>query len=419
MLTVETMSEFPQGFKLCRSISGHKNKIDQVAWSPNGQMLVSSADDFTGIWNAETGELCQKLKEPHIYSTTWSPDGRFLASGGIFCIHLWDVENGKGYRRLIPTIPVPIFCVAWSPDGEILASGAHSESENLQLWEVKTGRLLYTFRGHSDNVRSVVWSPDGQILASGSDDHTVQFWDVKTRQPLQKLKGHSSYILSLAWSPDGQLIASGSGDRTIRLWDTRTGREIGILEGHTDVVTGLSFSFDSRLLASKSRDGTVQLWRPNTLERVAILSETSSKDSYRANLAFHPKASFLATLGEKDKIIRIWDLDFTSIIGATQAAPSVHYTNAKVVLVGDNSVGKSGLGLVLTGQQYVSTDSTHGRNVWTFDSQEVELGNGHRETRETLLWDLAGQPGYRVIHQLSLYVMSVETSLPIKAFGCD
>jgi GTPase SAR1 family protein len=72
------------------------------------------------------------------------------------------------------------------------------------------------------------------------------------------------------------------------------------------------------------------------------------------------------------------------------------------VLVGDSGVGKSGLGLVLTGQPFVPTLSTHGRHIWTFNSQEIEIGKGRKETRETLLWDLAGQPGYRLIHQLYL-----------------
>ena len=124
-------------------------------------------------------------------------------------------------------------------------------------------------------------------------------------------------------------------------------------------------------------------------------------------MAFHPTAPTLATLGEKDRVIRIWDLDFAILLGTAPATPSFHYTNAKVVLVGDSGVGKSGLGLVLNGQPFVPTESTHGRHVWTFDDQEVELDNLRKETRQTLLWDLAGQPGYRLIHQLHLNEVAV------------
>ena len=81
--------------------------------------------------------------------------------------------------------------------------------------------------------------------------------------------------------------------------------------------------------------------------------------------------------------------------------------NAKVVLLGDTGVGKSGLGLVLSGQEYQPTDSTHGRRVWTFGASEVDVPGSGKQTREVLLWDLAGQPGYRLVHQLHLNEIAV------------
>ena len=62
---------------------------------------------------------------------------------------------------------------------------------------------------------------------------------------------------------------------------------------------------------------------------------------------------------------------------------------------------------MLSGQPYQPTDSTHGRNVWTLDAQEVEVPGTGMQTREVLLWDLAGQPGYRLIHQLHLNEVAV------------
>ena len=70
-------------------------------------------------------------------------------------------------------------------------------------------------------------------------------------------------------------------------------------------------------------------------------------------------------------------------------------------------MGKSGLGLVLSGQEYQPTESTHGRRVWTFDTREVEDPRVGQQTREVLLWDLAGQPGYRLVHQLHLNEIAV------------
>src|SRR5258708_5013448 len=267
--------------------------------------------------------------------------------------------------------------------------------------------LQHTLRGHTGLIAQIAWSPNGSLLASASGDRTIRLWDIQSAQPLSTLAGHVARVYSVAWSPDGRLLASASDDQTIDVWDGKTGQHRHTLEGHTASISRISFSADNQLLASKSVDATVRLWNLDTWQEVAILNESSS-GYLRSGVTFHRKSSLLATLGEEDTVIRIWDLDFETILRRASVTSSVHYTNAKVVLVGDSGVGKSGLGLVLTGQPSALTSSTHARQVWTFDSQsEVVLAGGRKETRETLLWDLAGQPGYRLIHQLYLNEVAV------------
>ncbi|WP_242032255.1 protein kinase domain-containing protein [Aphanizomenon flos-aquae] len=120
-----------------------------------------------------------------------------------------------------------VISVAYSPDGQTLASG--SDDTTIKLWNVKTGNLLQTLTGHSSQVNSVAYSPDGQTLASGgytqamaiaSSVNTIKLWNVKTGNLLQTLKGHSDWVypVALAYSPDGQTLASGSSDKTIKIW---------------------------------------------------------------------------------------------------------------------------------------------------------------------------------------------------------
>ena len=200
----------------------------------------------------------------------------------------------------------------------------------------------------------------------------------------------------------------------MRLWDIATGQPGRILEGHTGFVNCVSFSSDGLLLASKSNDGTVRIWRCDTWDTVATLKELAPRSrtaslltGWPSGLAFHPSARVLATLGRNDTEIRIWDVQPTTFLGETLPVSSVQYANAKVVLVGDTGVGKTALAESLIGSPFVPTESSHGRHVWTFDVSEVEIGPAVKEVRETLLWDLAGQPGYRLIHQLYLGEVTV------------
>jgi WD40 repeat protein len=90
-----------------------------------------------------------------------------------------------------------------------------------------------------------------------------------------------------------------------------TGEMMAQLAGHRKQVTGVSFGGNGRLLAAKSADNSVSIWRmDDTPQIVARLAEPHSQFAF-AGLAFSPQAPVLATLGDKDKVIRIWDLDYS------------------------------------------------------------------------------------------------------------
>ena len=234
--------------RIVRSFEGHTGQVYSIAFSPDGRTALSGDTEHTLIlWEVPSGKLVRTF-EGHtetIYSVAFSPDGRFALSGASHfpilegtrygnTLKLWDVVTGS----LVRTIKGPaINSVAFSPDGRFVLSGGsfgrlrhnHHESgkrpsgafllEQLNLWEVATGKLVRSFDGHSDYVTSVAISPDGRYALSGSADKTLKFWDIATGQEIQSFKGHADGVMSVAISPDGRYALSGSDDETLKLWD--------------------------------------------------------------------------------------------------------------------------------------------------------------------------------------------------------
>ena len=379
------------GFSLLYKLQGHESYINRISWSPNGQLLASASNDKTArLWGINNGELllCINNYDDPV-GITWSPDGKTIAlglKGGNILFH--DISMGKIYRTFKQPSGL-LYDLKWSPRSQIIAA-AYGDN-TIRLWNVETEELIGILKGHHDTVFGLEWSPDGDKLASVSGDHTIILWDPKEGKLLEELNGHSDRVQGISWSPDGKILASASNDKTIRIWYLQEGRKI-VLEGHTDSVENISFSFDGQLLASKSYDGTVRVWRCDTWETIGVLDEISSV-FFIWCLAFHPNKHILATSGDKDKVIRVWELDIKALMEKTPNINAINYIIANAVLVGDREIGKTSLGNRIACDRLHAMQGTHATCSWQISLPRDFLkshGLDHVEA-DLILWDPSDQ----------------------------
>ncbi|MDB5863297.1 MAG: hypothetical protein JWO70_1103 [Betaproteobacteria bacterium] len=404
--------KLPPGLRLVHTLRGHSDTIGRIAWSSGGSFIASPSFDKTvRIWNPSTGQQLQELKghTRRVVTVAWAPDANRIASGGDEeRIRIWDARSGEMISQLQRAHERAVVSLAWSPSGELLASGGWDGT--IGIWDGISGRLLDRFHTNHVHVTCVAWSRSGDRLAACGYTDIPSIWSSNSWRDITPawtaVVNRNRRIYGVVWSVDDERLFCASASASVMTFRIAEGL-VTDLEGHTGEVRSVSCSADGQLIASKGavNDNSVRLWDANTFAQICMIPE-SSTHSWRPNLAFHPQEPFLATLGDQDAAIRIWELDIPSLLGQVRE-PSAHYVNAKVVLVGDTGVGKSGLSLVLNRQPFQATDSTPGRRVWMFDSREVAISSNVKQTRETLLWDLAGQPGYRVIHQLHLNEVAV------------
>lgn len=261
-----------------------------------------------------------------IWSVAISPNGELLASGSEDSdINLWNLKTGKLIRSLIGHLK-PVLSVAISSDNQTIASGGVDRM--IFVWNLKRGGVPCNLSNqdssslisHLGFVSSVAISPSQPILVSGSADKNVRVWCLQTGALLNTLLGHSDIVWSVAISPDGQLLASSSADQTIRLWQLNTNKSLHILKGHTSWIYCVAFSPDGQILASGSSDKTIKLWNVQTGELLRTLTESGKVRS----IAISSDGKILAS-GSSDKTIKLWNFHTGELLHTlTGHSDSVH-----------------------------------------------------------------------------------------------
>jgi WD40 repeat protein len=211
------------------TLEGHTSYVESVAFSPDGQHLVSGSRDHTvKMWNiaGHTGG---------VYSIAFNPDlqSQMIATAsGDHTAKLWDISTGT--PRMLRALTGrdghkdTVYRLAFDPKGERIATASFDRS--AILWDVKTGRRLHTFRCHEDQLRDVTFSPDGQNLATGSADGTARLYslgDIDRRPDIDcssVLVRHSKsekvvQVSAVAFHPHDKRWVTGGWDGALRRWD--------------------------------------------------------------------------------------------------------------------------------------------------------------------------------------------------------
>jgi WD40 repeat protein len=216
-----------------RTITGHKGSIQSVTFGPDDFMIITCG--FNGKiqgWHAQKGyknNFFWNFHEANATGKEFSPDGRRIVSGiGSTTLKVWNVSSGKELFTLKGS-DSSFKEVTFSPDSKQISCGSKS-------WSMETGgeRSTIVNRNHSSSKASVLSvSPGREWLVCGSDirhdhndnDHyTIQIHNAYSGSMFRELRGHKGSINSVAFSPDGKRIISGSGDKTIKIWNAEPTR---------------------------------------------------------------------------------------------------------------------------------------------------------------------------------------------------
>jgi WD40 repeat protein len=309
------------------------DKVQAAALSKNWKMLVASTGQVGRLWDISTGEELFTLTghKGSITAVAFDPTGNRAASAGDKTIYVWDARSRKlllswaGHDRLITNL-------IFSQNGKRLASIGIDRM--VKVWDVWSGRLLFTLISVLSMPLAVAMSPDGRFLAApgreSGDNSIAMVWDIALRKEYRRLRGHKRPVFGVAFSKDGKRLATVSADTTAKIWDFHSGFLSRTIDtGHKGIVYGVAFSPDGKRMATAGQDKTVKVWDSVSgkqllslppsldLERISppparvldtfmLLCPLSGHTDKVLQVVFSPDGKLVAT-GSWDNTAKVWD----------------------------------------------------------------------------------------------------------------
>lgn len=248
------------------TLQGHTDKITCLAISFSGQTLISGSRDQTiRFWDLKEKKNIRTLGSnfsgylDQVVALGLTPDNQTLIScGADNSLKIWDVNRAREILNI--SLAAAVTCLAVSPDGQLFCSGGLEPQ--LRIRHTKNGQVIRSINNNT-GVLSLAFSPDGNLLATGGFNRSIKLWDLTTGKEIYTLTGHSDRVTTVIFSKDGKTLISSSWDQTIKFWQLSTGKEIASVVAHSSKIHSVALSADDQILVSGSSDRTIKLWRCN------------------------------------------------------------------------------------------------------------------------------------------------------------
>ncbi|HEY2342869.1 MAG TPA: serine/threonine-protein kinase, partial [Chthoniobacteraceae bacterium] len=218
-----------QGLESENRFHAHDDAVFAVAWSSAGNLLASGGGKgMVRIWNAKTGQKLAEVLSPAgqpVRALSWNcanPEDPILVFGGPFSdVFLWKpLASGEDAKpKTIYKTKEGVSGLCWSANGAYLALTRADQSDGLEVIGPEGEPVLTSARlGRvGSDLSAVAIDPHNRYVAIGTRHRTVSVFEILTGKKIFSLALHTGLVNALAWSPDGQQLASVGDDCAVRI----------------------------------------------------------------------------------------------------------------------------------------------------------------------------------------------------------
>jgi WD40 repeat protein/Flp pilus assembly protein TadD len=378
------------------ALKGRQSEPGNFAFSPDGDILISSGWDGTHLWHVRTGEhlmSCLNYGALESFGSSGGAYGHSVYRG--LDLEMLSFASGRDARRLHASEANPAGThVAFSADGRWLAFAA---GEIVELIEARTARLLATLP--AGRVHGACFAQNGDGLFLSGDEGLYRWplrrggagneWSVGPPEAV----GPPGACQRADLSENGRVLAAYYGDH-VRLFDVGSLGETARTGpcGNPGLDRYVSLSPDGSKLATGGwHEPVVTIWDAHTGRLVRQLTEPDSAPEATAYPVFDPNGRSLIILSWHN--YRVWSTD--SWVAGTPVPRSgmpIVALSHRSGLLATCDQGQTSIQLfdLATGHLLAKLQSPLANRLTglVFSPDDSQIAVTHFATRELMVWDL-------------------------------
>ncbi|XP_071586251.1 WD repeat-containing protein 36 isoform X1 [Heliangelus exortis] len=175
---------------------------------------------------------------------------------------VWNIQSEEEYLRVDFDKATFTVSAILHPSTYLNKILLGSEQGSLQLWNIRSNKLLYSFPGWNSAVTTLEQAPAVDVVAVGLVSGHIIVHNIKFDESLMKFQQDWGPITAISFRTDGHpVMAAGSPIGHIALWDLEEKKLLcQMQDAHSTAVAGMSFVPGEPLLITNGADNAIRVW---------------------------------------------------------------------------------------------------------------------------------------------------------------
>lgn len=271
---------------------------------------------------------------------TVSSDGKYVATSNGTIVELWGRHTGQLLHTFHSVRTKELrysHVLVFTPDGEniiALFGDAYSNYKQIKIWNCKSGELEQSIRTEKSN-REIVVTPDSKHLLLNSGTQQLEVWEISTGRLLRSFAQQKRYYYQMKLSADGKTVITVSRNdylikatptsrhynsyQVVDLWDFESGKLLKKLPREKDLkkanwITHLALAPDgeSLLICERNvdRQNILKFWDWKHEKKPVAFQKQKERI---VSIAFRPNGTEAISAGDHGHVL-LWDIKTGKVI---------------------------------------------------------------------------------------------------------